>query len=219
MRALWAAVRELLIVVGIALILSSLVRALLFQAFYVPSSSMEDTLLLEDRIIATKITKPFTDVQRGQIVVFKDPNNWLPEYETDRNTFLHFLSVVGLLPSDAGDDLVKRVIGIQGDTVKCCSPSGKIIINGQELIDIEFIKPGVDTNQVEFEITVPKNRIFVMGDNRPDSRDSRFHLETAYGTVPVKNVVGPVQLRIWPISRFSTLNIPKAFEAIPDAKN
>lgn len=219
MRALWAAVRELLIVVGIALILSSLVRALLFQAFYVPSSSMEDTLLLEDRIIATKITKPFTDVQRGQIVVFKDPNNWLPEYETDRNTFLHFLSVVGLLPSDAGDDLVKRVIGIQGDTVKCCSPSGKIIINGQELIDIEFIKPGVETNQVEFEITVPKNRIFVMGDNRPDSRDSRFHLETAYGTVPVKNVVGPVQLRIWPISRFSTLNIPKAFEAIPDAKN
>lgn len=219
MRALWAAVRELLIVVGIALILSSLVRALLFQAFYVPSSSMEDTLLLEDRIIATKITKPFTDVQRGQIVVFKDPNNWLPEYETDRNTFLHFLSVVGLLPSDAGDDLVKRVIGIQGDTVKCCSPSGKIIINGQELIDIEFIKPGVDTNQVEFEITVPKNRIFVMGDNRPDSRDSRFHLETAYGTVPVKNVVGPVQLRIWPISRFSTLNIPKAFEVIPDAKN
>lgn len=180
---------------------------------------MEDTLLLEDRIIATKITKPFTDVQRGQIVVFKDPNNWLPEYETDRNTFLHFLSVVGLLPSDAGDDLVKRVIGIQGDTVKCCSPSGKIIINGQELIDIEFIKPGVETNQVEFEITVPKNRIFVMGDNRPDSRDSRFHLETAYGTVPVKNVVGPVQLRIWPISRFSTLNIPKAFEAIPDAKN
>ena len=219
MRALWAAVRELLIVVGIALILSSIVRALFFQAFYVPSASMEDTLLLEDRIIATKITKPFTEIQRGQIVVFKDPGAWLPEYETDRNTFLHFLSVVGLLPSDAGDDLVKRVIGTEGDTIKCCSENGKIIINGQELLDEEFTKPGVDTNQVEFEITVPKNRIFVMGDNRPDSRDSRFHLETAYGTVPVNNVVGPVQLRIWPLSRFSTLSIPQVFEAIPVAQS
>ena len=180
---------------------------------------MEDTLLLEDRIIATKITKPFTEIQRGQIVVFKDPGDWLPEYDSDRNAFLHFLSVVGLLPSDAGDDLVKRVIGTQGDTIKCCSENGKIIINGQELLDEEFTKPGIDTNQVEFEITVPKNRIFVMGDNRPDSRDSRFHLETAYGTVPVNNVVGPVQLRIWPLSRFSTLSIPQVFEAIPDAQS
>jgi signal peptidase I len=219
LRALWAAVRELLIVVGIALILSSLVRAFIFQAFYVPSASMEDTLLLEDRIIATKISKPFTDIKRGQIVVFKDPGDWLPEYESDRNPFLHLLSVVGLLPSDAGDDLVKRVIGIQGDSVKCCSENGKILINNTELIDDEFIKPGVETNQVEFEITVPQNRIFVMGDNRPDSRDSRFHLETAYGTVPVKNVVGPVQIRIWPFNRFATLGIPDAFKAIPDAQS
>jgi signal peptidase I len=219
LRALWAAVRELLIVVGIALILSSLVRALFFQAFYVPITSMEDTLLLEDRIIATKITKPFTEIQRGQIVVFKDPGDWLPEYDSDRNTFLHFLSVVGLLPSDAGDDLVKRVIGTQGDTIKCCSENGKIVVNGQELLDEEFVKPGVESNQVEFEITVPKNRIFVMGDNRPDSRDSRFHLETAYGTIPVKNVVGPVQLRIWPFNRFATLGIPDAFKAIPDAQS
>jgi signal peptidase I len=180
---------------------------------------MEDTLLLEDRIIATKITKPFTEIQRGQIVVFKDPGDWLPEYESNRNTFLHFLSVVGLLPSDAGDDLVKRVIGTQGDTIKCCSENGKIVINGKELLDEEFIKPGVESNQVEFEITVPRNRIFVMGDNRPDSRDSRFHLETAYGTVPVNNVVGPVQLRIWPFNRFATLGIPAAFKAIPDAQN
>ncbi len=219
MRALWAAVRELLIVVGIALILSSIVRAFVFQAFYVPSASMEDTLLLEDRIIATKITKPFTDIQRGQIVVFKDTGDWLPVFDTNKNTFLHLLSVVGLLPSDAGDDLVKRVIGIAGDNVKCCSPGGKILINGTELFDDDFIKPGVETNQVEFEITVPKNRIFVMGDNRPDSRDSRFHLETAYGTVPVKNVVGPVQIRIWPFNRFATLGIPDAFKIIPDAQS
>ena len=194
-------------------------RALFFQAFYVPSASMEDTLLLEDRIIATKITKPFTEIQRGQIVVFKDPGDWLPEYDSDRNTFLHFLSVVGLLPSDAGDDLVKRVIGTQGDTIKCCYENGKIVVNGQELLDEEFVKQGVESNQVEFEITVPKNRIFVMGDNRPDSRDSRFHLETAYGTIPVKNVVGPVQLRIWPFNRFATLGIPDAFKAIPDAQS
>jgi signal peptidase I len=215
LRTLWAAVRELLITVGIALILSSLVRIFLFQVFYVPSASMEDTLLLQDRIVATKITKPFTDIKRGEIVVFKDPGDWLPEYESNRNFFLHFLSVVGLLPSDAGDDLVKRVIGIGGDTIKCCSENGRILINDDE----SFIKPEVETNQVEFEITVPEKRVFVMGDNRPDSRDSRFHLETAYGTVPEKNIVGVVNLRIWPFSRFSTLKIPDSFNLIPDAKN
>jgi signal peptidase I len=219
LRTLWAAVRELLITVGIALILSSLVRIFLFQVFYVPSASMEDTLLLQDRIVATKITKPFTDIKRGEIVVFKDPGDWLPEYESNRNFFLHFLSVVGLLPSDAGDDLVKRVIGIGGDTIKCCSENGRILINGVELNDESFIKPEVETNQVEFEITVPEKRVFVMGDNRPDSRDSRFHLETAYGTVPEKNIVGVVNLRIWPFSRFSTLNVPESFNLIPDAKN
>jgi signal peptidase I len=219
LRTLWAAVRELLITVGIALILSSLVRIFLFQVFYVPSASMEDTLLLQDRIVATKITKPFTDIKRGEIVVFKDPGDWLPEYESNRNFFLHFLSVVGLLPSDAGDDLVKRVIGIGGDNIKCCSENGRILINGVELNDESFIKPEVETNQVEFEITVPEKRVFVMGDNRPDSRDSRFHLETAYGTVPEKNIVGVVNLRIWPFSRFSTLKIPESFNLIPDAKN
>lgn len=219
MRTLWAAVRELLITVGIALILSSLVRIFLFQVFYVPSASMEDTLLLQDRIVATKITKPFTDIKRGEIVVFKDPGDWLPEYVSNRNFFLHFLSVVGLLPSDAGDDLVKRVIGIAGDNVKCCSENGRILINGVELEDQSFIKPEAETNQVEFDITVPEKRVFVMGDNRPDSRDSRFHLETAYGTVPEKNIVGAVNLRIWPFSRFSTLKIPDSFNVIPDAKN
>jgi signal peptidase I len=219
LRTLWAAVRELLITVGIALVISSLVRIFLFQVFYVPSASMEDTLLLQDRIVATKVTKPFTEIKRGEIVVFKDPGDWLPEYESDRNVFLHFLSVVGLLPSDAGDDLVKRVIGIEGDNIKCCSENGRIIVNGVELQDQSFIKPEVETDQVEFDIIVPKDRVFVMGDNRPDSRDSRFHLETAYGTVPVKNIVGPVNLRIWPFSRFSTLKIPESFKSIPDAKN
>lgn len=219
MRTLWAAVRELLITVGIALILSSLVRIFLFQVFYVPSASMEDTLLLQDRIVATKVTKPFTDIKRGEIVVFKDPGDWLPEYESNRNLFLHFLSVVGLLPTDAGDDLVKRVIGIAGDNVKCCSENGRILINGVELNDQSFIKPDTETNQVEFDITVPEKRVFVMGDNRPDSRDSRFHLETAYGTVPEKNIVGAVHLRIWPFSRFSTLKIPESFNLIPDAKS
>ncbi len=219
MRTLWAAVRELLITVGIALIFSSLVRIFLFQVFYVPSASMEDTLLLQDRIVATKVTKPFTDIKRGEIVVFKDPGDWLPEYESNRNLFLHFLSVVGLLPTDAGDDLVKRVIGIAGDNVKCCSENGRILINGVELNDQSFIKPDTETNQVEFDITVPEKRVFVMGDNRPDSRDSRFHLETAYGTVPEKNIVGAVHLRIWPFSRFSTLKIPESFNLIPDAKS
>jgi signal peptidase I len=215
LRALWAAVKELVIVLSIALILSSLVRAFLFQAFYVPSASMEDTLQLQDRIIASKISKLYSSVERGDLIVFRDPGGWLPDMQGSTNPVVRALIFVGLLPSDEGKDLVKRVIAVGGDSVICCDPQGRITVNGYPL-DEDYLKEGVTTDQVAFEIEVPKDRYFMLGDNRPNSRDSRYHLQTAYGTIPDSHVVGKVNFRIWPVDRIAKLNTPETFKNVPD---
>ena len=215
MRALWAFVKEVVIVLSIALILSSIVRAFFFQAFYVPSASMENTLQLQDRIIASKIAKLYSPIDRGDIIVFRDPGGWLPDSQGSTNPIIRALIFVGLLPSDEGKDLVKRVIAKGGDSVICCDDAGRITVNGFAL-DEEYLKSGVTTDQVEFEITVPEGRFFLLGDNRPNSRDSRYHLQTAYGTIPESHVVGKVNFRIWPFERFAKLNTPEIFSQIPD---
>lgn len=215
MRALWAFVKEIVIVLSIALILSSIVRAFFFQAFYVPSASMEDTLQLQDRIIASKISKLYSPIERGDLIVFRDPGGWLPDSQGSSNPLVRGLIFVGLLPSDEGKDLVKRVIAKGGDTVVCCDESGRISVNSVALNE-DYLKAGVTTDQVEFEITVPADRYFMLGDNRPNSRDSRYHLQTAYGTIPNSHVVGKVNFRIWPFDRIARLNTPEIFEAVPD---
>ena len=210
------ALRETAIIVVSALILSALVRAFLVQAFFVPSSSMEDTLLISDRIIASKITTSLSGVQRGEIVVFKDPGGWLPEPPPPegglRGAIRTGLTFIGLIPSDSGKDLVKRVIGLGGDRVQCCDAEGRILVNGIALDEPYIIGP---TTQVLFDIVVPPDSMFVMGDNRGNSRDSRFHLEQANGSVPVGNVVGRVVLVVWPFNRLATEPIPEVFGSIP----
>jgi signal peptidase I len=206
--------RELVLIVGVALVLSVLVRTFVAQAFFVPSSSMEDTLLVQDRILVSKLSTTFGDVQRGEIVVFTDPSDWLPEPAAVggvRGTLRTALTWVGLLPSDTGEDLVKRVIGIGGDHIVCCDAQERIVLNGVSL-DEPYLKPGGGTAQVRFDVVVPPGRIFVMGDNRDDSADSRFHLEEQQGTVPDGNVVGRVVAVIWPVSRWSGEPIPSIFE-------
>jgi signal peptidase I len=204
--------RETAIIVVSALVLSALVRAFLVQAFYVPSASMEDTLLISDRIIASKITTTMSGVSRGEVVVFKDPGGWLPDPPAPpgglRGAVRTGLTFVGLLPSDSGQDLVKRVIGVEGDRVACCDASGRIVLNDVPLDEDYIIGP---TNQVQFDIVVPDNAVFVMGDNRGDSRDSRFHLESDSGGVPEADVVGRVALIVWPFNRFGTVPIPEVF--------
>lgn len=210
------ALRETAIIVVSALILSALVRAFLVQAFFVPSSSMEDTLLISDRIIASKITTSLSGVQRGEIVVFKDPGGWLPEPPPPegglRGAIRTGLTFIGLIPSDSGKDLVKRVIGLGGDRVQCCDAEGRILVNGIALDEPYIIGP---TTQVLFDIVVPPDSMFVMGDNRGNSRDSRFHLEQANGSVPIGNVVGRVVLVVWPFNRLATEPIPEVFGSIP----
>lgn len=210
------AIRETAIIIVAALVISALVRALLVQAFYVPSGSMENTLLVSDRIIASKITTRVSGVERGEIVVFQDPGGWLPEPEAGpggvRGAIRSALTFIGLMPADSGKDLVKRVIGVGGDRVQCCDVQGRILVNGVPLDEPYVIGP---TDQVPFDIIVPAESVFVMGDNRGNSRDSRFHLEVNAGTVPTANVVGRVVAVVWPFSRLSTEPIPETFGTIP----
>jgi signal peptidase I len=206
----WA--RETTLIIVSALVLSALVRAFLIQAFYVPSASMEDTLLISDRIIASKITTTMSGVSRGEVVVFLDPGGWLPEPPPPpggvRGALRTGLTFIGMLPSDTGQDLVKRVVGIAGDRVACCNADGRVVLNGVPLVE-DYIKG--ETNQVQFDIVVPPASVFVMGDNRGDSRDSRYHLETANGSVPASDVVGRVVLKVWPIRSFGTVPIPEVY--------
>jgi signal peptidase I len=195
--------RELATVIGTALILSILVRTFLVQAFYVPSASMENTLVKNDRIIVSKISTDVTGINRGNVIVFHDPGGWLGEgfpnpYDSPVG---RVLQAIGIVPANSGNDLVKRVIGVGNDTVECCDTKGHIIVNGKPISD-SYIKPNNGTDQVKFKVLVPENRVFVMGDNRANSEDSRFHLDLNQGMVPLSDVVGRVVLRIWPIDRF-----------------
>jgi signal peptidase I len=200
----WHALRELVIVVVAALVISALVRTFLLQAFWVPSGSMEQTLVRGDRIL---VWKPGVEPSRGDVVVFRDPNQWLadPVAPTGVAGVLNQIGTfVGILPSSSGDDLVKRVIGVGGDTVECCDADGRIVRNGESL-DEPYLYPGDRTDQIRFSVTVPQGRLFMMGDHRSDSADSRYHLEEQDGTVPVENVVGTAEVIMWPVSRWATL--------------
>lgn len=203
---------ETAIIIVSALVLSALVRAFLVQAFFVPSSSMEDTLAISDRIVASKITTSLGEVSRGEVVVFKDPGDWLPDPPPPASGFRGAvqtgLTFIGLLPSDSGNDLVKRVIAVEGDRIACCDAEGRILLNGVPLVE-DYVKGRTD--QVLFDVVVPEGGVFMMGDNRGNSRDSRFHLDVDDGAVPVSDVVGRVVLVLWPLNRIATVPIPEIF--------
>lgn len=194
--------RELITVVGTALILSVLVRTFLIQAFYVPSASMENTLQENDRIIVSKVSTQFTGVNRGNVIVFHDPGSWLGEgfpnpYDTPVG---RVLQAIGIVPANSGNDLVKRVIGVANDTVKCCDTQGQIMVNGVGIKE-PYVKEGSVTDQVTFEVLIPEGNVFVMGDNRGNSEDSRFHLDKNNGMVSLEEIIGRVAIRIWPLDR------------------
>ncbi|TAK68097.1 MAG: signal peptidase I, partial [Actinomycetota bacterium] len=205
---------EIVVVVAGAMVVSVLVRALLVQAFYVPSPSMEDTLLPSDRILASKLSTRLGGVNRGDIVVFSDPGGWLPPSTASPGVAASVLSWLGLAASPSDQDLVKRVIGVAGDRVACCDADGRILLNGKAL-DESYLPPGTTTDQVLFDVTVPAGTVFVMGDNRGDSRDSRYHLRENNGGVPLDDVVGQVVAVIWPADRWAAVDVPPTFDDIP----
>lgn len=204
---------EFVVIVVIALALATGIRTFIAQPFFVPSGSMEQTLQIDDRVIAAKITTAISGIKRGEIMVFKDPGNWLPPMQQNsdgwRSVLAEALTFVGLLPSDSGDDLVKRVIGIEGDQVACCNQVGQIVLNGVSLDESTYVNG--PTDQILFDVTVPQGSMFVMGDNRGNSADSRFHLDQNNGAVPDENAVGRVFTVVWPLNRITIETIPEIF--------
>jgi signal peptidase I len=220
-----AAVREVVVVVVMALALSFVVKTWLLQAFFIPSGSMEDTLLVGDRVIVSKLTPGPVDLERGDVVVFQDPGGWLevaPPVERSGITgAIHDgLVFVGLLPAESEDHLIKRVIGMPGDHVVCCSVNRKLTVNGVE-IDEPYLKPGDVPSTLNFDITVPAGKVWVMGDHRSDSEDSRFHDPSgtgADGSVPIDDITGRAIAIVWPLDRAGWLSDQEeTFAPVPEA--
>lgn len=211
-RSFW---KELPLLIGIALLLALLIKTFLVQAFSIPSDSMQNTLQRGDRVLVDKLTPWFgSEPERGEVVVFHDPGGWLDGEPTPQpNPVQNFLSFIGLMPSSEEKDLIKRTIAIAGDTVEC-KKGGPVKVNGKAL-DEPYIFPGSTPcdDQPFGPFKVPKDRIWVMGDNRQNSRDSRYHMEDVNsGFVPVDEVVGRAVVVAWPLNRWSTLPVPATFD-------
>ncbi|KQR91165.1 MAG: signal peptidase I [Microbacterium ginsengisoli] len=213
----WRFARDVVVVVVIAVLVSFLVKTFVVRSFYIPSASMETTLMEQDRILVDEITPNFGGYQRGDIVVFKDPGGWLDPSTTasgPQNPIFAgidwVLSLVGLSTSDSDDHLIKRIIGLPGDHVVCCNAAGQITVNGQPIDEQSYItvpSPGAAASGIAFDVTVPQGSLWVLGDNRYRSKDSRYNQDQpGKGFVPVSDVVGRAFLITWPFSRFGALD-------------
>lgn len=220
-----AFLREVLIVVVGALVVSTLLRAFVGQMFIIPSESMENTLLIGDRVVVQKIT----DVQRGDIAVFEDPDGWLDSGPAPSpGPIDKVLEFIGFPTASSPEHLIKRVIGMPGDRVVCCDLDGAITVNGTPLDESSYLYTDPDGVQIapsdiEFDVTVPAGRLFVMGDHRDVSADSRCHLSDLSldgpkgmgAFVPLDKVVGPAIAIAAPLNRASILHRPATFANIP----
>ncbi len=214
--------RETGIVLVSALILSLLVKTFLVQAFWIPSQSMHDTLVEDDRILVSKLAPALLHIHRGDIVVFKDPGGWLAGQTTPpatgvRRALNDVLTFVGLRPVDAGQHLVKRVIGLPGDHVACAGPGKPVTVNGVALNE-PYVARLSQPSSMAFDITVPPDSLWVMGDNRDHSEDSRYHQgNPGGGSIPMANVVGVAFVIVWPADRWTILRNPGAtFADVPN---
>jgi signal peptidase I len=196
--------KELPILLGVAIVVAVLVRAFVLQTFFIPSPSMENTLKIDDRVLVNKLVYNFRSPHRGEVIVFKAPVEWSG--------------------NPAGEDFIKRVIGVGGDRVVCCDDQDRLMINGSPLdepyifsFDGQRDKPA----DQEFDVLVPKGRLWVMGDHRSASGDSLEHYQQSgqnieSATIPEQAVVGRAFTIFWPFDRATLLTVPEPFEAIPN---
>ena len=212
-RSFW---RDLVIIVIAALVLTIVLKAFVVQVFAIPSGSMENTLQPGDRVLVNKLVYRFRDIARGDVVVFSGQGSWGPDAPPPPGNPLVRLwhevtNLVGV--SAPGTDYIKRVIGLPGDHVMCCDTRGRVTVNGVPLSEQSYVHPGDAASQVLFSVTVPVGRLWVLGDNRANSDDSRYRRDDpGSGTIPESAVVGRAFVIIWPPSRIGDLPIPATFE-------
>ena len=226
--------QETILLLGVALVLAIVIKTFFVQAFYIPSESMEPGLILNDRILIQKVSYwGGGEPERGDVVVFKDPGGWLPPIDSagPTNPVAKAMAKVGLYPT--GGHLVKRVIGVAGDTIQCCDDQGRLLVNGQPLDEKAFVRRGgkscdgpmpTDCNEDWKVGPIPEGHIFVMGDNRSRSADSSAKMckptvtECVPGEefVPVDLVVGKVFVLLWPADRFRWNTRPDTFADVPE---
>lgn len=219
--------QECLLLLVVALLLALVIKQFFVQAFYIPSPSMEPQFVENDRILVEKISSWGGDEpERGDIVVFRDPGSWLTSVDdrSPSNPVSRMLETIGLYPS--GGHLVKRVVGVGGDQIDFCAEKaddcpfpGQLVVNGTPLEEKSYLPEGVEPAIDEFHVIVPEGKLWMMGDNRPNSYDSRGHMgDPGGGYVSVDLVVGKVWSLIWPWKRAEIVDRPQAFEKIPDAR-
>jgi signal peptidase I len=195
--------KELPILLGVAVLVAVLVRAFVLQTFFIPSESMEHTLNINDRVLVNKLVYDFREPHRGEIVVFEAPDDWRSD--------------------PAEEDFIKRVIGTPGDHVVCCDGQGRITVNDKALDEPYLFSDGAGhadpASQDAFDIVVPSGRLWVMGDHRSRSGDSREqyvrHSDVTKATIPIDNVVGRAFVLFWPFGRGDWLTVPDTFDQIP----
>ena len=218
--------RELPVLIVIALVIALIIKTFVVQAFFIPSSSMENTLDIGDKVLVNKLVYHFRSIQPGDVVVFNGDGSWEPEpasgsgssdplvklYDVTLNPLFH--AIAGLFGTSPGQtDFIKRVIGVPGDHVACCNASGDVTVNGVALHEQSYLFPGNPPSMQRFSITVPPGRLWVMGDHRSVSWDSRGHMDDpGDGTIPENMVVGRAFMIVWPPSRWRILQIPSTFD-------
>jgi signal peptidase I len=212
---------DLVVVIGAALVLSLLIKTFLIRSFFIPSGSMLETLQIDDRIIVNQLTPALYPIERGDIVVFKDPGGWLgPDVSEPTDPLVvsvdWFLSAFGITAPDSKQHLVKRVIGTAGDNIVCCDADGKITVNGVAITE-PYLSSGQAPSTIEFDVEVPAGSLFVMGDNRGNSEDSRYHGDLpSKGFVSTEWVVGRAIVISWPFDNWTWLdNYPDVFKNVP----
>jgi len=191
------------IVIAAGLVLSTVFKAYIAEAFYVPSGSMKNTFQISDRFFVTRFDEQ--NVVRGDIVVFYDYLGWTADSEEElglrRNPWVRALKMAGILPGSDNDIMVKRVIGVPGDHIVCCNAYQQLIVNGHGVDEDAFLQVGMRPSHIAFDVVVPENSVFLMGDNRSNSLDSRYFIDHPAGPFVSKdNIVGKAAATFWPLS-------------------
>lgn len=211
----WDIPVTLAIAVGVVLLITTFV----VKPFSIPSGSMENTLLVGDRVLVNRMVYHFRDVQRGDVIVFDGTDSFVPAGDKPQRNpisgaFTWIGQSLGLVQPDS-TDFIKRVIGVAGDHVVCCDVEGRITINGVAL-DESYLYPDDVPSYDDFDVIVPEGKLWVMGDHRSNSADSRSHMgDPGGGFVPTGKVIGRAMVVLWPPSELKVLGIPPEFDSIP----